>query len=779
MQSASSTAESQSASPSFVPRLSLRSETLLIDTGEGLKDDYREVSTAVIELSFDYGGVIVPASDPIDIVRSPGQSKSFGRDRLAEAQVRRILEGFGPVDLACLDDCAILPGTHADYAVHLEGDPDALCAFGLHAIPRLRALGWRVDVADDYPCRVVPEGRWYAQVQEDDERDWFELELGVEIEGQRVDLLPMLLELIETRGSLDALGRTARKTVAVPLGGSRYLPVPPQRLESIARVVHELYAVEGLSEKRKLKVSTFAPDLLDQLDDAFEQGELQWTGDTEVRERMRGLTLRAAPPRVEPPRGLQATLRPYQEEGLAFLQNLRAHGAGGILADDMGLGKTLQTIAHIVKEVESGEMRHPALVIAPTSLVGNWHRELQKFAPNLRVAVYHGPRRAQARAQADDAHVILTTYGLLVRDREFFDARRFHLQILDEAQTIKNVRSQAHLACKAVDAEYRVCLSGTPVENNLEELWALFDFVMPGLLGDAGSFRSAFRYPIERDGNAERLATLRRRVAPYVLRRLKNSVAKELPPKTEIVHPIELREEQRDLYESIRLAAHAEVRQAVKKKGIAASTIDILGALMKLRQVCCDPRLVRVGAAQRMQQSGKMEALFEMLPGMVAQGSQILVFSQFTSMLALIGKGLAERRIPFVSLTGATNNRQAAVDAFQSGRAKVFLISLKAGGTGLNLTAADTVIHYDPWWNPAAQAQATDRAYRIGQKRPVFVYNLIVAGSVEERMMNLQRQKRALADGLLEDHDPMSFELSADEVDDLFAPLSTDDRPAP
>src|SRR5690606_39122515 len=222
--------------------------------------------------------------------------------------------------------------------------------------------------------------------------------------------------------------------------------------------------------------------------------------------------------------------------------------------------------------------------------------------------------------------------------------------------------------CKAVDAEYRVCLSGTPVENNLEELWALFDFVMPGLLGDAGSFRSAFRYPIERDGNAERLATLRRRVAPYVLRRLKNSVAKELPPKTEIVHPIELREEQRDLYESIRLAAHAEVRQAVKKKGIAASTIDILGALMKLRQVCCDPRLVRVGAAQRMQQSGKMEALFEMLPGMVAQGSQILVFSQFTSMLALIGKGLAERRIPFVSLTGATNNRQAAVDAFQSGR---------------------------------------------------------------------------------------------------------------
>jgi len=766
MRFASSPVESKRASNAFVPRLSLRSETLLINTGEGFDEDYREISTAVIDLSFDYGGVIVAAADPLD---------QIGRDRNGESQVRRILEGFGPVDLAGLEDCATIPGSHADYAVHIEGDPDVLCAFGMHAIPRLRALGWQVDVAEDYPCEVVMQAKWYASLDEEDDRDWFELELGVEVEGQRIDLLPVLLEVIESRGSLEALSRTARKTLALPLGSRRYLPVPPKRLEAIARIVHELYAVDGLTPNQKLRVPAFVPDLLDELEGAFEQGQLHWSGEPSRREVFRGLCRSAGAPPVEQPRHLRATLRPYQQEGLAFLQNLRRHGAGGILADDMGLGKTLQTIAHIVTEVESGGMVHPALVVAPTSLVGNWQRELQRFAPHLRVAVYHGPRRGQARAEFSSAHVVITTYGLLVRDREAFEDQTFHLQILDEAQAIKNVRSQAHQACKTVDAEYRICLSGTPVENNLEELWALLDFVMPGLLGDAAQFRCAFRYPIERDGNAERLASLRRRVAPFILRRLKNSVARELPPKTEIVVPIELKEDQRDFYESIRLAAHAEVRQAVKRKGIAASTIDILGALMKLRQVCCDPRIVRVGSARAIEHSAKLEALFEMLPGMVAQGNRVLVFSQFTSMLALIAEGLAARDISFVSLTGATANRQAAVDAFQGGAAKVFLISLKAGGTGLNLTAADTVIHYDPWWNPAAQAQATDRAYRIGQQRPVFVYNLIVAGSVEERMMNLQRHKQALADGLLENGDGSTLEqLSADEVDDLFAPL--DDR---
>ena len=752
----------------FVPCLRLRSDTLLIDRGEGLASDYDEVSTAVIELSFDYGGAYVPAADPASTVRPPGRRVDLPRDFQAEGRVRRILESFGPVDLTCLDDCAPIPGSAADYAVHLDGDPDVLCAFGTFAVPQLRAMGWRIEIEEDYPCQVVEGAGWYANLSvSDDDRDWFELELGVEVDGEHVDLLPVVLDLIENRGSLESLCRTQRRVMAVPLGDRRYLAVPPDRLRSIARVLRELYEIDGVSAGNGLRVPALVPDYFDRIDEALDGAE--WGGNTEMRDRVRGLSHREPPRPVEPPRGLQATLRPYQQEGLAFLQNLRAHGAGGILADDMGLGKTLQTIAHIVKEKEEGRMDRPCLVIAPTSLAGNWQRELAKFAPSLKVAVYHGPKRRRMLPQLDRADVVITTYPLLARDEEVFAERSFYLQILDEAQTIKNVRSQVHKSAKAIDAELRLCLSGTPVENNLEELWALFDFVMPGLLGDAGRFRGAFRWPIERDNNEERLQTLRDRVAPFVLRRLKDTVARDLPPKTEIVRTVDLRGDQRDLYESIRLAAHAAVRKAVKKKGLAASTIDILGALMKLRQVCCDPRLVPVKAAAQIERSAKFELLFEMLPEMLAQGRRILIFSQFTSMLALIGEELGQRRVPYVSLTGATANRQAAVDVFQNGKARVFLISLKAGGTGLNLTTADTVIHYDPWWNPAAQAQATDRAYRIGQTRPVFVYNLIVAGSVEERMLNLQRAKQALADGLLADGPQV--DLSEHEVDDLFAPL--------
>lgn len=749
-----------------VPHLRLRTEKLLIDIGAGFSDDFREVETAVIDLLFDYGGVRVPASSP----PLPGVQRNHD----VESYVRRIIEGFGPVDLACLEDCALIPGCHADYAVHLEGDLDVLCAFGSHAIPRLRALGWSVEVDENYPVKVVTAGRWYAELSDDEqESDWFTLELGVEVEGEHVDLLPVILELIETKGSLDALARSSRRFTAIPLGKQRYMSIPPSRLAGIARVVQELYDVEGIRSTDTVRFSEASCDLLEQLEGVFADVDLRWFGEGRARYIEQKTLRKSPPPPVDPPKHLIATLRPYQAEGLAFLQALRRQGAGGILADDMGLGKTLQTIAHITKEKELGHVQFPNLVVAPTSLVGNWAREIGKFAPGLDVAVYHGSRRHTVQEKLSKADVVITTYGVLVRERDLFERHRFHLQVLDEAQTIKNTRSQAHQACKAVDAEYRLCLSGTPVENNLEEMWALFDFVMPGLLGDASSFRTAFRYPIERDGNADRFATLRRRVAPYILRRLKNTVARELPPKTEIVRALELRGEQRDLYESIRLAAHAEVRQAVRKKGVAASTIDILGALMKLRQVCCDPRLVRVSGAQNVEQSSKLRTLMSMVPEMVNQGRQILIFSQFTSMLTLIAQQLEAHQLSFVSLTGATANRQAAVDAFQEGQAKVFLISLKAGGTGLNLTAADTVIHYDPWWNPAAQAQATDRAYRIGQKRPVFVYNLIIAGSVEERMLNLQQTKQALADGLLEGPEQSGFkELSSEDVDDLFAPLS-------
>ncbi|RYZ66316.1 MAG: DEAD/DEAH box helicase, partial [Proteobacteria bacterium] len=290
------------------------------------------------------------------------------------------------------------------------------------------------------------------------------------------------------------------------------------------------------------------------------------------------------------------------------------------------------------------------------------------------------------------------------------------------------------------------------------------------MLGDEVSFARHFRVPIEKLGDEERLAHLRDLLKPYILRRVKTEVAKELPPKTEIAVPIELKGGQRDLYESIRVAAHADVRSLIKKKGIAGSTLSILSALTKLRQVCCDPRLVDLESARKVEGSVKTQALFELLNKQLGDGHRVLIFSQFTSMLELIAQGLRERGIGFVKLTGSTNDRQALVEDFEAGKVPIFLISLKAGGTGLTLTSADTVIHYDPWWNPAIQAQATDRAYRIGQKKPVFVYRLFVAGSVEERMLRLQRKKSAVADAIL-GTGAAGGALTEEDVEVLFAPL--------
>ncbi len=748
-----------------------------MDHSGGLGTDYREVETAVIHLAFDYGGVLVPAGDPRDLIEVPGGDQPARRRDLAgEARVRAVLEGFGPVELSELETYATFDENDPDYVVDVTGDIDALCAFSAQAVPRLRAMGWRVDVSEGYQCRVVEGAKWYADLQPSTEDDvnWFELELGVDVDGRKVDLLPLLLELLQTSSGagLDALLRRAKRYTAVPVGDRSYLAVPAERLQAILRVVRELYEVEGSGEGG-LRVPELVPSYLDELDAALGEAELELRGQVDLRSRRATLSRDAALPQVPAPPQLQAQLRPYQQEGLNWLQNLRAHGAGGILADDMGLGKTLQTIAHITTEKAAGRLKLPVLVVAPTSLVGNWKREISRFAPCLEALVLHGPKRHERFHRIAHSDVVISTYPLVLRDAEVYSRHRFQLQILDEAHTVKNVRSQIHQAVKAIDAELRLCITGTPLENNLEELWALFDFLMPGLLGSQERFRGTFRVPIERMGDEGRLEALRRRVAPFILRRMKDTVAKDLPAKTEIVRTVEINGSQRDLYESIRLAAHAAVRKVVKKKGIAASTIDILSALMKLRQVCCDPRLVPVPSARMVQESAKYEALMEMLEEMLPRGRRVLVFSQFTSMLRLISEGLRQRSVKHVSLTGATPDRQAMVDAFQQGRAEVFLISLKAGGAGLNLTRADTVIHYDPWWNPAAQAQATDRAYRIGQTRPVFVYNLIVGGSVEERMMGLQRRKQNLANSILCAGDP-TLELTETDVDDLFAPLSSD-----
>jgi superfamily II DNA or RNA helicase len=757
--------------PLVVPSLRVGIERLL-----GPSDDdpgeLAELELPVLELGFLYDGVPVPAADPRERFFLPDRRgvREVQRDRTFEERARRLLESFGAVELRCLEDYEPSVDSRADYLVRVDGDVHAYCSFAAYALPQLRALGWQVSIDEAYPYRVVAgDVPWYVELHPDEAAaDWFGLELGVLVEGRRLSLLPALLDLLRRSpddSSLGALLRGSSRFLAVPAGDGCWLPVPAERLRRVLGVLRDLYdgrTTPPLRWGERLRVPELRGLALAALDEAFAScpDKLRWRGDERMRERSRALAAGPVAPEP-PPAGLQVELRPYQRQGLAWLQHLRENGVGGVLADDMGLGKTLQTIAHLLAEKEAGRMTRPSLVVAPTSLVRNWEREIARFAPSLRTVVFHGSGRRARAAALSDCDVVITTYGLLARDEEVFDGRRFYLLVLDEAQAIKNRRSQAHRSVCAIDAELRVCLTGTPIENGIDELVALFEFAVPGLLAVPAG-------PIAVDD--QRLGELRRRVAPFVLRRVKSSVASELPPKTEIVRPIDLHDEQRELYESIRLAAHADVRRVILEKGLAASTVPVLGALMKLRQVCCHPQLVRVPAASKVTRSAKLDVLLELVSSQLADGRRILLFSQFTSMLALISEGLLGRGIRHLKLTGATTDRQGKVDAFQQGAADVFLISLKAGGTGLTLTRADTVIHYDPWWNPAVQSQATDRAHRIGQQAPVFVYNLIVAGSVEERMLQLQQRKRALADAILGTGTAgATFELA--DVEDLFAPL--------
>ena len=380
----------------------------------------------------------------------------------------------------------------------------------------------------------------------------------------------------------------------------------------------------------------------------------------------------------------------------------------------------------------------------------------------------YGSKRQHLFEQLGDYDLLVTTYPLIVRDIKVYQHLRFSLVVLDEAQHIKNSGSQAAQAVRLLKAGFRLALSGTPLENHLGELKSLFDFVLPGLLGTETYFQQVFRKPIEKQGDMERSNALKQRIAPFMLRRTKNQVATELPEKTEIIQLLELEHDQRNLYESIRLVMETKVRELFLKKGVAASQIEFLDALLKLRQACCDARLVPIEQAQSVKHNAKLEWLRDNVPEMIEEGRKILLFSQFASMLGLIEQELQYLGIPYSKLTGQTKNRQQQIDDFQHGDNPIFLISLKAGGTGLNLTAADTVIHYDPWWNPAAENQATDRAHRIGQDKAVFVYKLIARHTVEEKVQQMQQYKRGLADQLFAGTQGQPWQGSAMDLLALF-----------
>jgi non-specific serine/threonine protein kinase len=616
---------------------------------------------------------------------------------------------------------------------------------------------------------------WYAEIEEAPELDWFELELGIEVEGQRISLLPILLQAIRRTPWLlngEALNKRADDEVMlVNLPQStRRIALPFARLKPLLATLGELFLREPGESSQRLRLPRADAARLSEL----EQGPaLSWQGGAPLREFAQRLH-RLPAQSIRAPAGLRAELRPYQLHGVAWMQALGDLQVGGVLADDMGLGKTLQTLAHILGEKQAGRLQQPALIVMPTSLIPNWQDEAARFAPQLKVLALYGAKRRSQFKLIGEHDIVLSTYALLPRDLKALTAQPFQLLILDEAQNIKNPRSKAALAAGQIQARQRLCLTGTPLENHLGELWALFNFLMPGWLGDSKSFTRDYRTPIEKQGTEQRLAHLRGRIKPFILRRNKEQVAPELPPKTEITHWVELSAAQRDRYETLRLAMDQKVRAEIARQGLARSQIVILEALLRLRQACCDLRLLddhNNPAALSSHDSGKLSALLEMLEELFAEGRRVLLFSQFTSMLALIETELQKRQISYAKLTGSTQDRRTPVAQFQRGELPIFLISLKAGGAGLNLTAADTVIHFDPWWNPAAEAQASDRAYRIGQDKPVFVYKLIARGSVEEKIQQLQQAKASLARGVLEGASQGQWQLSENDLQDLFAPL--------
>jgi superfamily II DNA or RNA helicase len=475
---------------------------------------------------------------------------------------------------------------------------------------------------------------------------------------------------------------------------------------------------------------------------------------------------------VCPPLGeLDAVLRPYQKEGVAWLWFLRRNGFGGVLADEMGLGKTLQALALVAaSRAETAGATGPALVICPTSLVANWVAEARRFTPKLRVLVLTGAGRQADFARIPAHDLVVTSYALARRDAERYRDLAFDTVILDEAQHIKNRATQNAQAVKAIRARHRLALTGTPLENSVLDLWSLFDFLMPGYLGAATDFRERYEVPIVRDRDATVQARLARRVRPFLRRRLKRDVAAELPPKIEQVAFCELTAEQAAVYRQLLEAGRREVLAAVGRQGLGRSRMVVLTTLLRLRQVCCDLRLLKLPAVAPAAASAKLELFGELLEEIVDGGHRALVFSQFTTMLGLLRERIAAAGLDHCYLDGATADRAAVVQRFQANPAiPVFLISLKAGGTGLNLTGADTVIHFDPWWNPAVEAQATDRAHRIGQTRVVTSYKLIARDTVEEKILRLQQRKRETLQAMLGDEEQMVAALDWEEIQELLS----------
>ncbi len=749
----------------------------------------------MLRLSFDYDGhrIALDAPDTITHHTSDGQLKLIARDPGLEAKHLQTLMdyagklGFHPVDFYTDDadmtefqasDLVLWPFNGESPLSERGGGHEALC-FIEEVVPALRSDGWHVIVDPSWPCRIY-EGSSEIRggiTQQDD--SWFSIGLHYEVDGQEFDLMPVLSKLVQSLPEDALQDETALTSLLADtpfvtrLNNGQYARLPLEKLIPALRFIRDLHDQLHVAQAGAVH----------ELADALAGCGIPFTGSERLLalgSRLRQLLSSNPAPAGQPiiPATFRGQLRPYQVTGMAWMLALSDTGFGGILADDMGLGKTVQTLSFLAtqrdqqqKAQTTEESQLPCLLVVPTSLVSNWVREAAQFVPDMKVLALQGLDRKQYFDQIAQHDLIITTYPLLHRDSEALFAQEYDMVILDEAQYVKNPTSQVAKIIRQIAARHRMALTGTPMENNLEELWCLFDWLIPGLLGNRKSFGEKFRKPIEKESNHARQAALSKRISPFVMRRTKDQVVTDLPPRTQMIESIELTGPQRALYETVRATMHERVRQALAQKGLASSRITVLDALLKLRQACSDPQLVKLASAAKITTSAKRSRLIEMLEELFAQGRRVLVFSQFVEMLNLIEADVKARGWDYLMLTGQTQKRGELVNAFQSGKASLFLISLKAGGVGLNLTAADTVILYDPWWNPAIERQAMDRVHRIGQDKPVFVHRLIAQGTVETKIAQMQARKQALMDSVFDPDSGNNMDMSEEEILSLFTPI--------
>ncbi len=680
------------------PRLKIRAPA---------KGDDRDSLRA--ELYFDYQGCEISPATQGAVIPDPANRRRILRDLNSEKAAREALgrAGFRP------------------QLYYLSSPQWSIPAAMLpRAVRDLISAGWYVE-AHGKPFRTP--GTFKIEVSSG--IDWFELRGCVEF-GDGVAPLPSLLAALRRRESI------------VQLDNGDIGILPEEWLRRFG-ILSGLGAPEG----DHLRFSRSQTALLEALlaaepevscDEVFEK----------ARARLRDF---AGVSPSDASQGFTGLLREYQREGLGWLHFLREFGFGGCLADDMGLGKTVQVLALLESrrsclESAEGTERVPSLVVVPRSLIFNWKQEAERFAPRLKILDHTGAGRSRDGTEFDSCDVVLTTYGTMRRDAALLKGKEFDYLILDEAQAIKNADSASAKAARLLKGRHRLALSGTPVENHLGELWSLFDFLNPGMLGSARASRAG--QVNFRDPGADTLALLAKALRPFILRRTKDQVARDLPEKTEQTLVCELDRPQRQLYDELRDHYRRQLTRQVERDGISKSKIRILEALLRLRQAALHPGLV--DASRSKESSAKLEVLLPQLEEVLEEGHKALVFSQFTSMLSILRENLDRKGIRYVYLDGRTRNRAAVVETFQTDPdCRLFLISLKAGGLGLNLTAAEYVFLLDPWWNPAVEAQAIDRTHRIGQKRPVFAYRLIAGDTVEEKVLELQKTKRELADAIV------------------------------